>query len=132
MVVEETLGRVPLVLLLRKKRKNEKTKNIARFGKRIGTVTNNEAEYQGVIEALTWVNGNSQEDLESIAVYLDSLIVCNQLKGVYKVKKAHLGKLLLKVRTLEQVINLPITYTYVPREKNQEADALVNEALDKI
>jgi len=95
-------------------------------GKYLGVATNNEAEYQGVIEALCHpelVSG-SQVDF-----FLDSLLVVNQLNGLWKVKEARLRELLYRVRELEN--GRRITYSYVPREKNAEADLLVNETLDK-
>lgn len=91
-------------------------------GKYLGVATNNEAEYQGVIEALT-----ALPDLE-LAFFLDSLLVVNQLNGLWKIKEPRLRDLLMQVKQLEN--NRKITYTHVPREKNFEADLLVNETLD--
>jgi len=39
---------------------------------------------------------------------------------------------LLKIRNIEPNILLSINYSHIPREKNTEADSLVNEALDKV
>ena len=50
----------------------------------------------------------------------------NQVKGLFKVNIGRIREYILKIRTLEQEINLPITYSYVPREQNKEADLLVN------
>lgn len=98
----------------------------------IGKKTNNEAEYEAVVQALTLVlnQKDSWGTIDSIAIYLDSLLVCNQLKGLYKVKQAHLAQIVLSVRQLEQELGVPIDYTHVPREENKHADKLVNEALD--
>ncbi len=92
-------------------------------GKYLGVATNNEAEYQGVIEALT-----ALKDLE-LSFFLDSLLVVNQLNGLWKIKEPRLRELLLKVRALEN--NRKITYTHIPREQNTTADLLVNETLDQ-
>lgn len=92
-------------------------------GKYLGIATNNEAEYQGIIEALTAV-----EDI-NISFFLDSLLVVQQLNGLWKVKEPRLRALLLKVRELEA--GRGITYSHIPREKNWQADLLVNETLDK-
>ena len=50
----------------------------------------------------------------------------NQVKGLFKVKNERIKKYILIIRGLEQEINLPISYHYVPREQNVEADLLVN------
>lgn len=91
-------------------------------GKFLGGMTNNEAEYHGVIEALT-----ALADPE-LAFYLDSQLIVSQLNGLWKVKESRLRELLFKIRQLEN--GRQITYTYVPREQNRMADALVNETLD--
>ncbi|MBI2617666.1 ribonuclease HI family protein [Candidatus Gottesmanbacteria bacterium] len=100
----------------------------------IGETTNNIAEYQAVVEALTFLQENipnaTFSHIDAIKFFLDSTLVVNQLNGLFKVKEPMLREYLLKVRTLEQGIGKPITYTYVPREKNAHADRLVNNALD--
>lgn len=99
-------------------------------GKYLGTKTNNEAEYLAVIEALAYLRGKTS--LAKIEFFLDSNLVVNQLNGIFKVKEARLRELLLQVRALEQSLTgATITYSYIPREKNFEADRLVNESLDK-
>lgn len=104
-------------------------KSISRFGKRIGETTNNVAEYTAVIEALEHV-ATLSEEVTSIQFFLDSLLVVNQLNGLFKVKQSHLRELLTRVRMLEQGSGCNITYTAVPREQNASADFLVNQALD--
>jgi ribonuclease HI len=104
------------------------------ISKYIGVATNNEAEYQAVIEALQWLVDNISnigEQPEKIRFFIDSVLVVNQINGKFKIKKAHLRELFVKVRNLENQIQAPITYTRIPREKNVEADALVNKALDE-
>lgn len=91
-------------------------------GKYLGTATNNEAEYQAVIEALS-------SNLSDLNFYLDSLLVVNQLNGFWKIKEPRLKELFLKVKKLSSSLN--VSYSYVPREQNRAADALVNETLDK-
>lgn len=96
-------------------------------GKYLGETTNNVAEYQAVILALEWLAKNP----EKADFFLDSNLVVNQLNGLFKVKDSKLRELLVKVRELEAKISTPITYSYVPRERNWEADALVNQTLDE-
>ncbi|MBI3887842.1 ribonuclease HI family protein [Candidatus Microgenomates bacterium] len=92
-------------------------------GKYIGIATNNDAEYQGVVEALSAVSD------PELAFFLDSMLVVNQLNGLWKVKEARIREYITKIRVLEA--GRKITYTHIPREKNKEADSLVNETLDR-
>lgn len=114
---------------------NRKPQTVKKIGKRIGICTNNEAEYYAVIHALQTVKERITNDelrITKISVYLDSLLVCEQLNGRYKIKKPHLRALLQQVRQLEQEIGIPVTYSHIPREENKAADKLVNEALDAL
>lgn len=94
----------------------------------IGIATNNFAEYTALIEALKWLNRDYQE--RDLNFYLDSQLVVSQVNGRFKVKSAKIRELLIKVREQEPSFG-QITYTYVPRDQNKEADRLVNEALDE-
>jgi len=105
---------------------------LAGIGKQIGVETNNTAEYRAVIEALSWLLDNIGKIAEDakISFFLDSLLVCSQIKGLYKVKNANLRDLLFQVRQKEAQIKRSIFYNHIPREKNKMADSLVNDALD--
>ena len=109
-------------------------KIIHESGKEIGIETNNVAEYSGILESLQWImtNRESLGDISGIDMFMDSQLACRQLNGLYKIKKAHLASFLIKIREIEGKIGVPITYIHIPREKNKEADRLVNKALDKI
>ena len=50
----------------------------------------------------------------------------NQVKGLFKVKNGRIREYILRIRSLEQEIKIPIFYYLIPREQNQEADRLVN------
>jgi ribonuclease HI len=108
-------------------------KKISGFGKTIGVATNNVAEYKAVISALDWiiVNKKSLPKDTKINFFLDSILVCSQIIGIFKVKDANLRNLLFDVRNREAQINLPIYYKHIPREENTKADFYVNSALDK-
>lgn len=102
-------------------------------GKFLGTATNNEAEYWGVIEALGWLKANltNWSNLTNLAFFSDSQLVVNQLNGLWKIKEPRLRELLLMVREKERALApVRITYLHIPREKNAAADRLVNETLD--
>lgn len=104
-------------------------------GKYLGIGTNNEAEYGAVIEAWKYLNevGSSviktKEGVE-VNFFLDSNLVVNQINGNFKVKEQRLQKLLFAVRNGEGSSQFKATYSYIPREKNAEADKLVNQTLD--
>src|SRR3989344_5574174 len=103
-------------------------------GKYLGVGTNNEAEYWAVIEAWKWLRENLSNltNLTNLEVhfYLDSKLVVNQIEGNFKVKEPRLQKLLLKVRAGENSAGIKASYEYVPREKNVDADLIVNQTLD--
>lgn len=105
------------------------TEVVAKLGAYIGKTTNNVAEYRGVLAAYDYLLSHDMHP-SRIAFYLDSLLVAEQLKGVYKTKKEDLKELLHQVKVGERKIKAHITYTHIRREKNQVADALVNKALD--
>lgn len=108
------------------------TQDLFKISKYIGEATNNQAEYQAVIEALKWVKDNrdKQEDLE-IEFFLDSELVVEQLNQRYKLKNEGLKPLFWQVRELILQLGGKVTFKYISREKNKEADKLVNLAIDK-
>lgn len=99
-------------------------KKVIEIGQSIGIATNNDAEYKALIKALE--NAKKIQSASKIECYSDSRLMVNQVNGLFKVKNGKIKEYILKIRSLEQEINLPITYQYVPREQNQEADRLVN------
>jgi len=114
--------------------KAESGEILGEVSRTIGETTNNVAEYSAVVAALEWLRENMQRHKDTktqrIQFYLDSVLVVNQLNGLFKVKDGKLRNLLVQVRMLEQEIGIDVIYTAIPREQNSQADALVNEALD--
>jgi ribonuclease HI len=102
---------------------------LAEISKCIGLATNNIAEYSAVLEALNWVLAEKVTNPE-IEFYLDSELVVKQLTGVYRVKDPKLKVIYFKVRQIVFELGNLSSFTAVRREKNREADALVNKALD--
>jgi ribonuclease HI len=96
------------------------------ISERIGTTTNNVAEYRAVIAAL-----EAARDYPSRAVHVraDSKLVIEQLAGRWKVKHPHLKPLHEQARRLLDAYE-EVDLAHVRREQNVEADALVNAALD--
>ena len=106
-------------------------KRTVAFGKKIGITTNNVAEYSAVISALEYMIDKHGQGSE-LQFLLDSTLVVNQLNGLFKVKDSNMRNLMFRVRELEQTIGGVITYAYVPREQNSDADFQVNKALDNV
>ncbi len=97
------------------------------FHRFIGAATNNEAEYQALIDGLKAVAEWKPDRLE---IYLDSQLVVEQIKGRYRVKKPELKPLHEKAKELlDSFADFEITH--VERERNHGADALANLALDE-
>jgi len=91
-----------------------------------GILTNNEAEYNALLKALSLA---TEKKIESVEIFTDSELVCNQINGEYKVKNEKLKELFTKAKELiKKIKNFSITH--IPREKNKEADKLVNLAID--
>lgn len=97
-------------------------------GKYLGKVTNNQAEYAAVELALVKIKENFSE-VGKIRFYLDSTLVVNQLNGLYKVKNPELRNQVLRIRGLESGLG-EVYYQHVSRDKNVQADLLVNKAID--
>ena len=107
---------------------------LAQIGKKIGENTNNYAEYSAVLKALDFLleNKNILDKDSKINFFMDSQLAYSQITGVYKVKNGVLKELLFKIKEREAQIKTPILYNFIPREKNKNADKLVNLALDNI
>lgn len=111
--------------------KDNRGKFLAKIAKKIGVATNNVAEYTAVIEALKWVQKNYPIIKLSnypITLFSDSSLIVNQLKGFYKIKDKKLKDLAIKVKNLEKEIPAKINYFLISREKNWQADKLVNHS----
>jgi len=111
---------------------DESGKQIAKLGKPMGTKTNNQAEYGGIIGALEYIQEflSSETSISEIEFYLDSDLLVNQLSGIYKIKSPELAILAIKAKNLEKEISVPVIYKYIPREQNKMADKVVNQVLD--
>ena len=108
--------------------KDDKGNLIASISRRIGTTTNNQAEYQAIIAAMEKAISLGARYIE---LKSDSELVVKQINGRYKVKNTALRPLYQKVVHLTGSLE-GFTITHIPREQNAEADALANKALDSI
>jgi ribonuclease HI len=97
------------------------------FHRRIGIATNNEAEYQALIDGLKAV---AEWNPDRVEIFLDSKLVVEQMKGRYRVKKPHLKRLHDEAKEL--LDGLPeVEIAHNERESNRGADDLANRALDE-
>ena len=106
---------------------DENKKKIYEEGKFLGIKTNNEAEYMGLIGALTWIENNAPE--AEIEINSDSQLLVRQMKGSYKVKAPHLKILWATAQDLS--FGKKIEYREIRRELNSKADELANLAMDR-
>jgi broad specificity phosphatase PhoE/ribonuclease HI len=100
---------------------------LAERSESIGTATNNVAEYNGLIAGLrAAAEIDPRADIE---VRMDSKLVVEQMSGRWKVKHPDMKPLALTATDVAR--SFPrVSYTWVPREKNKDADRLANEAMD--
>ncbi len=106
---------------------------LKRQGETIGTATNNEAEYQAIIAALKKAKqmlGKEKLKRTHIEIRMDSQLAVEQLSGRYKIENEKLQPLFMEIWNLRVELGGNISFMHIPREKNKEADRLVNEALD--
>ena len=91
----------------------------------IGSATNNVAEYRGLIAGLEMARDIDSD--AAVEVRMDSKLVIEQMAGRWKVKHPSMIPLALQAQELRPP---EVRWTWVPREQNKRADALVNLALD--
>lgn len=88
--------------------------------------TNNAAEYTALIKALEWLVDNGLQS-ETVRARGDSRLVTSQMKGEFKVKAKSVIPLFQKAALLRAKFS-KITFEWVPREQNREADKLSEAA----
>lgn len=99
---------------------------IAEVGKYLGTATNNQAEYTGIIIGLEKAH---ELGFDVVEARLDSELAVKQLNGQYRVKNPELARLFLVIHNLRTHFRA-VTFTHVRREYNTLADAAVNKTID--
>ena len=101
-------------------------KEIHTISRKIGIATNNEAEYQALIDGLNYCIENSIKEIE---VFLDSNLVVEQVNKNFKVKAGNLKVLNSQVENMIKEFEY-IEFKHDYREENKRADQLANMALD--
>lgn len=113
---------------------NEKDQPIKKFGEYLGdNLTNNDAEYHAIIFALKKFKalfGKAIAETSDVEIKADSELVVKQLNGDYRLENEKIQKFFIEIWNLKFDFK-SVKFKHIPREKNKEADRLVNEALDK-
>jgi ribonuclease HI len=113
---------------------NEKGICFKKFSEYLGKMTNNEAEYKAAIFALKKFKalfGKKLAKETEIEIRSDSELLVNQINGKYKILEKNLQPLFLELWNLKLDFK-KVKFKLIPREKNKEADKLVNQTLDSL
>lgn len=105
---------------------------VKKYSEYIGEKTNNEAEYQAIIfslkKAKLLFGKKKAKDME-VNFFMDSELAVKQLNHQYKIKEDKLKSLFVEIWNLTLDFK-KVNFNHVLRERNKEADRLVNQALD--
>jgi ribonuclease H / adenosylcobalamin/alpha-ribazole phosphatase len=96
----------------------------------LGTATNNFAEYRGLLAGLTAAREIDPEAF--IDARMDSRLVVEQMSGRWQVKHPDLRPLVREGSSLAASFGPGhVTFSWIPREQNRDADRLANRAMDE-
>jgi len=113
---------------------NEKDQPIKKYSEYLGdNLTNNEAEYLAVVFALKKFKalfGKKIAEVSDIEIRADSQLLIKQLNGEYRLENEKIQKLFIEIWNLKFDFK-SVKFRHIPREKNKEADKLVNEVLTR-
>lgn len=101
-------------------------KELKRGGEFLGFSTSRLAEYYGLKEGLEQA---IELGLKKVHFKSDSLMMVNQMNGVYKVKNPDLIQIHADILKLLENLEA-YSFAHVPRGLNEEADAEVNKVID--
>lgn len=112
---------------------NEKDQEVKKYGEYLGdNMTNNGAEYSAVIFALKKFKalfGKKLAENTEIELRADSELVVKQLNGQYRLENPKIQQFFIEIWNLKFDFK-SVKFKHIPRERNREADRLVNEALN--
>jgi ribonuclease HI len=95
-------------------------------GMYLGITTNNIAEYHGVRLGLEKAH---EMGMRTVDFRIDSLLVVNQLNGVYQIRNRELWPIYERIKELISVFD-KVKFSHIRREFNQLADGMVNKILN--
>ncbi|TJZ98487.1 bifunctional RNase H/acid phosphatase [Dermacoccus nishinomiyaensis] len=99
----------------------------------LGKESNNVAEYTGLIEGLRAVVDHAPG--AAVTVRMDSKLVVEQMSGRWKIKHEDMKRLAAEAQALAAEISSAggaVTYEWIPRAKNKDADKLSNDGMDGV
>jgi ribonuclease HI len=101
----------------------------------IGTRTNNEAEYTGLIESLKKLVSQGHQDIVKLIIYGDSKLVIEQMAGNWKINAENLKVLKNNAQDLikqlkQKNLSIEIKWNHILRNLNAHADKLANMAIN--
>lgn len=99
---------------------------VSEGGERIGEATNNQAEYRALIRALEAARDYGFEEVD---VRGDAQLIVKQVRGEWDANDPTLREHRIRVRELLAAFDR-WSIAHVPRDINERADELANEALD--
>lgn len=101
---------------------------VLKAGKYLGVTTNNQAEYQALKLGLE--HALSDFHARDVHVYMDSMLVVNQMRNIFKIKNRDLWPIHNACVELTKKFR-KVTFDHVPRELNKLADQEANKAMDE-
>ncbi|MFC4332016.1 bifunctional RNase H/acid phosphatase [Streptomyces andamanensis] len=100
--------------------------SLAEAAEYLGTVTNNVAEYRGLLAGLR--AAHALDPGAAVHVRMDSKLVVEQMSGRWRIKHPDLQPLAAEAARVFPPGR--VTYEWIPRARNKHADRLANEAMD--
>lgn len=107
--------------------RNSKGEVLAELSDYLGLQTNNYAEYSGLLAALDYA---VRQGYKSFKIFSDSELLVRQMQGRYKVNNLALQELFARAQSMVRKLDR-FSIEHVLRERNKEADRLVNKVLDE-
>ena len=107
--------------------RDERGEIVAKLKKYVGRVTNNVAEYYGLIAALDYAQAKA---IRALRIESDSELLVKQMRGQYKVKSEDLRPLFERAKKMSQSLE-SFRIDHIYRDQNAEADLLANQAMDE-
>jgi ribonuclease HI len=101
---------------------------VASVGYYLGIKTNNQAEYGALLFGIYLLKKSYYSSGDYLQITSDSLLLVQQMKGVYKIRNSELQKMNACARHL--LAGIPTSFIHVLREENKEADAMANWGVD--
>ena len=99
---------------------------LAQAAEYIGRATNNVAEYRGLIAGLR--AAHALDPMALVDVRMDSKLVVEQMSGRWKIKHPDMQPLAAEAKQIFP--RGQVSYAWIPRNQNKDADRLANEAMD--